>query len=187
MATVGRILKGLPSGYLWVISSAGAAADSGHSAGVQPGQLSTATGSAASHEELDNDDFAGEADQDRGQSGSACQVRHFPDGGGGGAASLVPRDSGTNTTVGRDPDPTSTDMMVTDASISNQPPGACDVSPGNLAHECAIRASRPPFLAREQPFVPICGSMQATWPRILPGALSSWLGGSAVEPGKAYT
>ena len=43
----------------------------------------------------------------------------FGGGGGGGAALLVPRDSGTNTTVDRDPNQTSTDMMVTDASISN--------------------------------------------------------------------
>ena len=77
---------------------------------------------------------------------------------------VVPSDSATYTTVGRDPDPTNADVMVTDASISNQPPGACEVSLGNLAHECAIRASRPPFLARKRPFVPISGSKQAIWP-----------------------
>ena len=60
-------------------------------------------------------------------------------------------------------------MMVTDASISNQPPGACDVSPGNLAHECAIRASRPPFLARKQSFVPILAPKQGIWAYILAG------------------
>ena len=47
---------------------------------------------AASHEGLDDDDLAGEADQDRGQSDSTCQVRHLPDGGGCSAAAVVPGD-----------------------------------------------------------------------------------------------
>ncbi len=59
---------------------------------VQPGQLSTPTSSATSHEDLDDDDLAGKVDQDRGQSGSACQVRHLSDGGGCGAAAVVPGD-----------------------------------------------------------------------------------------------
>ena len=92
--------------------------------GVQAGTLSTPTGSAASHEDLDNGDVVGEADQDRGQSNSACQVRHFPDGGGGGAASFVPSDSGTNTTVRQDADLTSANVMVAEASIPSQPLGS---------------------------------------------------------------
>ena len=86
--------------------------------GVQPGQLSTATGSAASHEDLDDDDLAGEVDQDRGQSGSACQVRNLPDGGGGGLVSAVPSDHRTDTATRRDADPTSANVMVTDAPQS---------------------------------------------------------------------
>ena len=66
---------------------------------------------------------------------------------------------------------TGTDMMVTDASISNQPPEACDVSPGNLAQECAIRVFRPPFLSRKQPLVPIFAPKQAIWTCILGGPL----------------
>ena len=75
-------------------------------------------------------------------------------------------------------------MMVTDASISNQPPGACDVSPGNLAHECAIRASRPPFLARKQSFVSIFAPKKVIWACISRGRLHWWLGGPVPELGK---
>ena len=64
--------------------------------GVQPGHLIAAAGPAASHEDVDDDDLAGEVDQDRGQSGSACQVRDFPDGRGGGSVSAVPSDPRTD-------------------------------------------------------------------------------------------
>ena len=50
--------------------------------------------------------------------------------------------------VCRDADPTRAKVMVTYASIPNQPRGACDVDPGSLTPQCAIRASKPPSFAR---------------------------------------
>src|SRR5262249_51423028 len=50
-------------------------------AGLQPGQLSSATGTAQANPELDADDAAGEVGQDRGQGGSPRRVPHLPAGG----------------------------------------------------------------------------------------------------------
>jgi hypothetical protein len=97
----------------------------------------------------------------------------------------VPSDPGTNTTVRQDPDPISTDMMVTDASTPNEPSRTCNISPVNLGHECAIRASGPQFLARKRPFVPISRPKRALWAWIrLGGALHWLLKGPALLPGE---
>ena len=55
------------------------------------------TGTAASHEDLDDDAVASEVEKNRGQSGSPCQVRQLSDGEDRGAASPVIRKSGVNT------------------------------------------------------------------------------------------
>src|ERR1019366_7654210 len=63
-------------------------------AGLQPGQLSAAGGAAASGASLDIDDAAGETNQDRGKSRAPFREDRLPDGGGGGAARVVPGHSG---------------------------------------------------------------------------------------------
>ena len=55
------------------------------------------TGTAASHEDLDDDAVASEAEKHRGQSDSACQVRQLSDDEDRGAASPVIHKSGVNT------------------------------------------------------------------------------------------
>src|SRR5512142_203904 len=57
--------------------------------GLQPGQLPAAAGVAPARADLDADDAAGEADQDRGESRESCEGRHVPAGGGGGAPGAV--------------------------------------------------------------------------------------------------
>ncbi len=129
--------------------------------GVQPGQLSTPTGSATSHEDLDDDDLAGEADQDRGQSGSACQVRNLPDGGGCGAVSAIPSDPGTDTTTRR-----AVAEGIADMTVANRLPA----EPTTRGRRCqsvptpaeAIQwTSKPPFFAPTRPFDPVAGRKSA--------------------------
>jgi hypothetical protein len=48
---------------------------------------------------MDTDHLAGEVDQDRGQSSSACEIRHFSDGRGGDPAELVCFDPGQDRPV----------------------------------------------------------------------------------------
>ena len=67
------------------------------------------------------------------------------------------------------PNSSSADVMVTDASIPNQPRAACDVSPDNLSHECALRASRPPSFARNVTLEHTFGLEQAISTCILGG------------------
>src|SRR5450759_4930992 len=59
-------------------------------AGLQPGQLPAAGGIAQSSSTLDVDDVAGETDQDRGEGRAPFPEDRLPDGGGGGAARVVP-------------------------------------------------------------------------------------------------
>ena len=119
--------------------------------GLQPRQLLAAAGSAASHEDLDDDDLAGKVDQDRGQSGSACQVRNLPDGGGGGPVSAVPSDPRTDTTTRHAVAEGNTDMTV-----ANRLPA----QPTTRGRKCHVpsrppkwpdRASKPPFLHDSAP------------------------------------
>ncbi len=59
-------------------------------AGLQPGQLSAASGAAPSGAALDVNDAAGEADQDRGEGRAPLTAGGFSDGRGGGAARVGP-------------------------------------------------------------------------------------------------
>src|SRR5271155_1028239 len=68
-------------------------------AGLQPGQLPAAGGAAPIGASLDIDDVAGETDQDRGKGGAPFPENRLPDGGGGGAARVVPGDSGRDWAV----------------------------------------------------------------------------------------
>src|SRR5271155_3998016 len=68
-------------------------------AGLQPGQLPAAGGAAPIGASLDIDDAAGETDQDRGKGGAPFPENRLPDGGGGGAARVVPGDSGRDWAV----------------------------------------------------------------------------------------
>src|SRR5271155_2512470 len=68
-------------------------------AGLQPGQLPAAGGAAKNGASLDIDDVAGETDQDRGKGGAPFPENRLPDGGGGGAARVVPGDSGRDWAV----------------------------------------------------------------------------------------
>ena len=63
-------------------------------AGLQPGQLPAAGGIAPGDASLDVDDVAGETDQDRGEGCAPFREDRLPDGGGGGAARVVPGHSG---------------------------------------------------------------------------------------------
>jgi len=68
-------------------------------AGLQFGQLPAAGGAAPSGASLDIDDVAGETDQDRGESRAPFPEDRLSDGGGGGAARVVPDDFGTDWTA----------------------------------------------------------------------------------------
>ena len=68
-------------------------------AGLQPGQLPAAGGAAQSGASLDIDDAAGETDQDRGEGRAPFPEDRLSDGGGGGAARVVPDDFGTDWTA----------------------------------------------------------------------------------------
>jgi len=61
-------------------------------AGLQSGQFPAAGGAAPSGASLDVDDVAGEIDQDWGEGGAAFPENRLPDGGSGGAASVVSDD-----------------------------------------------------------------------------------------------
>ena len=61
--------------------------------GVQPGEPPASTGAAPTRADMDADDAAGEADQDRGQGRPPCQGRHVPAGGGGGCLGRCSRRS----------------------------------------------------------------------------------------------
>src|SRR5947208_333178 len=61
--------------------------------GVQPGELPAATGAAPPGPDLDADDAAGEADQDRSESRPPRQGRYVPDGRGGRAPGVCSRRS----------------------------------------------------------------------------------------------
>jgi hypothetical protein len=63
---------------------------------LQTGQLSAAGGAAASGASLEIDDAAGETDQHRGEGRAPFPEDRLPDGGGGGAATGVPDDFGTD-------------------------------------------------------------------------------------------
>ena len=60
-----------------------------------------------------------------------------------------------------DANPTSTNVIVTEASIPSQPPGVCDVGADNLGNECALRAFRQASFARTGTFEHTCGQTQA--------------------------
>jgi len=64
--------------------------------GLQPGQLSSATGTAQANPELEAEDAAREVGQDWCQGGIARQVRRVPVGGGSRAPSGVRGDSETD-------------------------------------------------------------------------------------------
>jgi hypothetical protein len=63
---------------------------------LQPGQFPAATGAAPSGADLDADDAAVEADQDRGQGRPPRQGHHVPAGGGGGVPGVVRSDPGAD-------------------------------------------------------------------------------------------
>src|ERR1039457_6164750 len=63
---------------------------------LQSGQLPASGGAAPSGASLDIDDAAGETDQDRGEGRAPFREDRFPDGGGGGAARVVPGNFGRN-------------------------------------------------------------------------------------------
>src|SRR5271154_3415895 len=68
-------------------------------AGLQPGQFSATGGSAKNGASLDTDDLARETDQDWGEGGAPFPEDRLPDGGSGGAARVVPGDSGRDWAV----------------------------------------------------------------------------------------
>ncbi len=53
--------------------------------GMQPEELPASVGAAEVREALVVEDATGEADHERGQSGSGCEVRNVPNGRSGGA------------------------------------------------------------------------------------------------------
>ena len=79
--------------------------------------------------------------------------------------SAVPSDSRTETAACRDGEPTSVDMMGTDASTPKQSRGVCDASPDNRGRERANKASRPSPFERNGILAHTFGQTQAisTW------------------------
>ena len=86
-----------------------------------------------------------------------------------------------------DADPTSANVMVTEASIPSQLPGVCNIGADNLGNECALRVFRQTSFARNGTFEHTIWTDADDFDlRHLGKALRRRNGGPAAESGEGY-